>query len=84
MNFIVAAILIHLDPNMNSSVSEDTCIIEEQFIENSFWILVHIMKKKKIDGFFANGMPKIFQAMEKLKDKMIEEIPQIYNHIIDN
>ncbi|KRX00008.1 Rab-GTPase-TBC domain [Pseudocohnilembus persalinus] len=51
MNFIVAALLIHLDPNINSSVSEDTYIIEDKFIENSFWILIKKHELQKYINF---------------------------------
>jgi len=52
MNFIVAALLIHLNPENDKDITFDTEIIDTEFTERVFWILVHIMKEKNWDGFF--------------------------------
>lgn len=80
MNFIVAALLLHLDPSTNDSDCSFE-YIENCLDEKVFWILVHIMHEKKWDGFFKNGTPKIFEAMDHLELMMQYQIPEIYDHI---
>jgi hypothetical protein len=56
MNFIVASLLIHLNPD-NDKESEDYFFMDDEFESRVFWILVHIMKEKHWELLFMDGTP---------------------------
>lgn len=45
MNFIVASLLIHMNPD-NEKEIKDVYFISSQYEENIFWMFVHIMQEK--------------------------------------
>lgn len=71
-----------MNPDNEKELQEIT-IIDKEYEENIFWILVHIMDEKKWRVLFKDGTPGIYVVMRKLEEKMKENIPEIYNHIID-
>lgn len=70
MNFIVAALLLHLDPSTNDSDCSFE-YIENCLDEKVFWILVHIMHEKKWDGFFKNVHKKLLKKKMYIFTKII-------------
>ena len=45
-------------------------VMDNEFEERVFWILVHIMKKKKWNFVFMDGTPGIFPMMERLRAQL--------------
>lgn len=74
MNFIVASLLLHLNPD-NEKELEEVFFINKEYEENIFWIFVHIMKEKNWRILFLDGTPGINQMVNKLESKMKEYIP---------
>ncbi|KAL4466571.1 hypothetical protein ABPG73_015142 [Tetrahymena malaccensis] len=81
MNFIAASLLIHLNPDNEKDLEVE--FINKEYEENTFWILVHIMKIKNWRILFLDGTPGIHQMIKILDQKMKEYIPKIYQHIAD-
>lgn len=71
-----------MNPENEKELLEVT-IIDKEYEENIFWILVHIMDEKNWRVLFKDGTPGIYVVMKKLEDKMKDNIPKIYYHIND-
>ena len=80
MNFIAGSLLLLLNPE-NEKELQEIYIIDDQYEENIFWILVHIMKEKNWRVLFLDGTPGIYIMIKNLEKKMKEFIPEIYEHI---
>ena len=70
MSFIAGNILINLDPHNDKELFE-FFVIDSNYEERVFWILVHIMLEKKWRYLMLDGTPKIYPMLEKLKGKLI-------------
>lgn len=66
MNFIAGSLLMLLNPD-NEKELPGVFIIDEEYEENIFWILVHIMYEKNQRDLFLDGTPGIFPRIHKLK-----------------
>lgn len=67
-----------MNPENEKELHEVT-IIDKEYEENIFWILVHIMDEKNWRVLFKDGTPGIYIVMNKLEEKMIKNIPEIYD-----
>ena len=100
MNFVVATLLIILNPKNyeslecislffidNSLYFLDSFglknISDEEYEERVFWIFIYIAYKKNWREVYKDGMVKTFDLLSFFKKKMISEIPDIYDHILD-
>ena len=63
MNYIVASLLINLNPE-NEKEIEDVYVIDNEYEERVFWILVHIMFEKNWRSLFLDGTPGVFKMVE--------------------
>lgn len=48
--------------------------------ENSFWMLVQLMKKYSLEGFFSNGAPQLNRCLQQFEASMKKELPVLYRH----
>lgn len=67
MNFIVFLFLKNLDDNE----------------ERAFWLLVAMMNKLKWRKLYKLDTPKLMKLLERLRKKMKKEVPEVYQHLMD-
>ena len=73
----MASLLLNLCPENE----EEMEIIDTEFEENVFWILVHIMYEKGWRTLFSEGTPGVFRILKKFDDTLAEELPEVKEKI---
>mmetsp|Transcript_21368 Transcript_21368/g.24832 ORF Transcript_21368/g.24832 Transcript_21368/m.24832 type:complete len:410 (+) Transcript_21368:41-1270(+) len=83
MNSFCAALLVILHPeNYSSSQLKFFETYEKDYEENTFWILVHLMKEKNWRSIYKKDFPKMFE-MTKYLEKLIQtQLPEIHAAIL--
>ena len=56
---------------------------EEDYEENVFWILVHILHEKNWRSAFREGTPKAFEMLKFFEKELSVQNPDIYQKIAD-
>mmetsp|Transcript_19878 Transcript_19878/g.19499 ORF Transcript_19878/g.19499 Transcript_19878/m.19499 type:complete len:172 (+) Transcript_19878:457-972(+) len=67
MNFIVFLFLEKFDSNE----------------ERAFWLLVAMMKHLRWRKLYKLDTPKLITMLERLRKRLIKEVPEIYNHMVE-
>jgi len=82
MNFIAGTILIILDPN-NFKMSQNSFFkgYDEKYIEETFWIFVHIFYVKNYRVIYKKEFPKLTEMINYLDAQIQEKTPDIANFI---
>ncbi|EGR28686.1 hypothetical protein IMG5_170380 [Ichthyophthirius multifiliis] len=80
MNFIVASLLIHMNPE-NEKEIKDVYIINSSYEENIFWMLVSIMQNKNLRILFVKNMEGIYGYIENLENILKCKVKEVYEHI---
>eukprot|EP01016_Furgasonia_blochmanni_P041266 TRINITY_DN5335_c0_g2_i2.p1 TRINITY_DN5335_c0_g2~~TRINITY_DN5335_c0_g2_i2.p1 ORF type:complete len:478 (+),score=93.14 TRINITY_DN5335_c0_g2_i2:66-1436(+) len=81
MNFVVAAILRNLHPEMNKDCCRQGIFQMINYEELAFWLFVHINHDLNWREVYRSGTPKAIQLVRSLSLKIRDSLPEVYIHI---
>ena len=53
-------------------------MIDREFEQDIFWILVHILQKKDWRSLYKENTPKLVELLAKLEERIQKELPKLY------
>jgi hypothetical protein len=75
MNFLVGTLIyyMHLEKR-----EKEYFVIDREFEQDIFWILVHILQKKDWRSLYKDHTPKLIELLATLEERIKTELPKLY------